>query len=294
MIGRGILRILLLICMSLSYRVFALASTPIAQPNLSKSTKIAPAYFGPNAFQVPDMLDGRTSAHMRISVAADYYSGTLTHRGGDITAGMSCKCIIPLFSSRVNFVTWMPVAEYYYVNEEVNAIRRIPHEGTLSGWDSGDVYLSTDIQLFTQKLHGADMVVRAALKSASANTFAKARYYDAPGYFFDAAIGRDFILYGNSKVRIAASSGFLCWQTDVGRQNDAVMYGLQATWQCRKLHISTTWSGYKGWEGDGDRPMIAKALLSYRLKALSIEAYYKMGLKDWPFRQMSLGTTYTF
>ena len=294
MAGRSIYKILLLACMGLSYGMQTLANTPIIQPNLSASTKIAPAYFGPNAFQVPDMLDGRTTTHMSINVAADYYSGTLTHRGGDVTSGISCKCIIPLFSPKVNFVAWMPIAEYYYVNEEVNAIRRIPHKGSLSGWDSGDVYFSTDIQLFVQQLHGADMVVRAALKSASANTYAKARYYDAPGYFFDAAIGRNFSLNDKSKVRIAMSSGFLCWQTDVGRQNDAVMYGLQAAWQHEKLQVKATWGGYMGWEGDGDRPMIAKVLLSYTLKALSIDAYYKIGINDWPFRQMSLATTYTF
>ena len=274
------------------YSIPTWAETPIIVPNLSTSTKISPAYFGPNAFQVPDMLDGRTAARMSMRVAADYYSGTLTYPGGDITAGMSCKCVLPLFTPRANLVVWMPVFEYYYVNEEVNAIRRVPDEGPIKGWDSGDVYISTDIQLFTQQLHGADLAVRAALKSASGNTYSKARYYDAPGYFFDASIGRDFTMYHNSKVRLAASTGFLCWQTDVGRQNDAVMYGLQAAWQYGKWDVKTSWSGYAGWEADGDRPMIIKALLSYNLKSLSIDAYYKMGLKDWPFRQVSLGVTY--
>ena len=107
------------------------AGTPIIQPNLSMKTKIAPAYFGPNAFQVPDMLDGRTSANLNVHISADYYSGTLTRIGGDVTAGMSAKCVFPLFSPRVNLVLWMPVFEYYHVNEEVNRIRRVPYEGCL-------------------------------------------------------------------------------------------------------------------------------------------------------------------
>lgn len=287
-------RLLLFVGVVLSCRVVALADTPIAQPNLAMKTKIAPAYFGPNAFQVPEMLDGRTSSHASLTMAADYFSGTLTRLGGDVTAGMSLKCVIPLFSSRANVVVWMPAFEYYYVNEEVNNIRRVPYEGILKGWDSGDVYISTDVQLFTQQLHGADVAIRAALKSASGNTYAKARYYDAPGYFFDIAIGREMTMYHNSKVRISASGGFLCWQTDVGRQNDAVMYGVQAAWNCRKLYVKTTWNGYAGWEKDGDRPMVVKAQLSYKLRSISIDTYYKMGLVDWPFRQLSLGATLDF
>lgn len=188
----------------------------------------------------------------------------------------------------------MPVMEYYYTNEEVNKIRRVPYEGALKGWDFGDVYISTDIQLFTQQLHGADIALRAAIKSASGNTYSKARYYDAPGYFFDVAIGRDLTMPHGSVVRIAASSGFLCWQTDIGRQNDAIMYGLLVAWRCGNLDFQTTWGGYMGWEADGDRPMVLKAATSYRLNSLSLNAYYKVGLADWPFRQTSLGITYTF
>lgn len=270
------------------------ANTPIIQPNLSMKTKIAPAYFGPNAFQVPDMLDGRTSACMRIDLSADYYSGTLTTLGEDITAGMSAKCIIPLFSSRANLVLWMPVFEYYYVNSEVNEIRRVPYDGALEGWDSGDVYVSTDIQLFTQRLHGADIALRAALKSASGNTYSKARYYDAPGYFFDVAIGRDLIAYDKTVFRIAASGGFLCWQTDVGRQNDAVMYGIQVANSHKSWSFKTTFGGYVGWERDGDQPMIVATVLSYKFKHISVNACYKVGIMDWPFHQASIGMTYCY
>lgn len=270
------------------------ASTPIIQPNLSMKTKIAPAYFGPNAFPVPDMLDGRISSKMQVGLSADYYSGTLTHAGGDVTAAMSAKCIIPLFTQRVNLVLWMPVAEYYYTNSEVNEIRRVPYAYDIEGWVSGDVYISTDIQLFTQRLHGADIALRTALKTASGNAYSIARYYDAPGYFLDAAIGRDFAVSKNNVLRIAASGGFLCWQTDVGRQNDAVMYGVNASWNHNRWLFDTTFSGYTGWERDGDCPMIIKMMLSYQLAHLLLNAYYKAGLADWPFRQTSIGITYCY
>ena len=287
-------RIISLVFMLLLYSIGGLAGTPIIQPNLSVKTQIAPAYFGPNAFPVPDMLDGRTSSVMRVAVSADCYMGTLVPAGDDITAGMSAKCVFPLFSPRANLVLWMPVFEYYYTSAEVNAIRRVPHAGALRGWDSGDVYVSTDMQLFVQQYHGVDIALRAALKSASGNTYAKARYYDAPGYFFDVAIGREWTLAHGTVVRVATSGGFLCWQTDIGRQNDAVMYGLLLAWRCGPIDFTTTWSGYAGWEHDGDCPMVLKAAASYRLSSLSIDACCKMGLADWPFRQVSLGCTYMF
>ena len=294
MIGNKGYRKGLLIILTLAYLPNLWANTPIIQPNLSTKTKIAPAYFGPNAFQVPDMLDGRTSANMELSLSADYYSGTLTTWGGDITAGLSAKCIIPLFSSRANLVLWMPVLEYYHTNREVNEIRRIPNAEELDGWDSGDVYVSTDIQMFTQELHGVDIALRAAMKTASGNTYSKARYYDAPGYFFDVAIGRDFATYTNNLLRIAASGGFLCWQTDIGRQNDAVMYGIQASWTHNRLTFNTTFGGYAGWEHDGDCPMIIKTMLSYQFEHLSVNAFYKAGIMDWPFHQMNIGITYRY
>lgn len=287
-------RIFSFLSLVLFCRVYGLANTPLLQPNLSMKTKIAPAYFGPNAFQVPDMLDGRVSATMRVSVAADCYLGTLVPCGEDITAGLSAKMVFPLFTPRANLVLWMPVVEYYYASAEVNEIRRVPYEGASRGWDSGDVYVSTDMQLFTQQKHGVDIVLRAALKSASGNTYSKARYYDAPGYFFDVAIGREWTMAQGTVVRVAASGGFLCWQTDLGRQNDAAMYGLLLAWRSGQLDFKATWSGYAGWEHDGDCPMVVGAKVSYRLRSLSIDACYKKGLVDWPFQQVSLGATYAF
>ena len=42
---------------------------PIVSPYLGVPTGITPAYFGPNAFPVPDMLDGRVQNHLRVEIA---------------------------------------------------------------------------------------------------------------------------------------------------------------------------------------------------------------------------------
>jgi hypothetical protein len=132
------------------------------------------------------------------------------------------------------------------------------------------------------------------LKSASGNSFGTARVYDAPGYFFDVAVGRDIIKSSDSKIvfRTALSAGFLCWQTGNGRQNDAVMYGVSASLKTGPVKAEVNYGGYVGWESKGDRPMTLKTKLSWSLGRFSINAMYQVGFVDWPFHQVRLGAAY--
>ena len=88
-----------LILIALSICVISNAQTNIEQPNLGVPTKIAPAYFGPNAFPVPDMLDGRTSSELKLELYGDCFLGTTTGRvADDITGDLFAKLTIPLFT----------------------------------------------------------------------------------------------------------------------------------------------------------------------------------------------------
>ena len=271
------------------------AQTDVVQPNLSIPTKIAPAYFGPNAFPVPDMLDGRTSSKLKLELYGDCFLGTTTGNvSDDITGDLFAKLTIPLFTPKVNLTVWMPIFEYFYTSAEVNELRRLHHSGDLKGVDSGDLYVSADIRILSQERHHIDITARAVLKTASANQFAKGRCYDAPGYFFDAAFGRGFQFGANSNLRVALSGGFLCWQTDNGRQNDAVMYGALIAYSFKNFTIDTCFGGYAGWENDGDRPMSLKTNISYRIGNLSLRVGHQMGFRDWRYHQIRVGATYSF
>ena len=289
-------RLLTILCLLLSG--VAVAQTEIERPNLGEPSKIAPAYFGPNAFPVPDMLDGRTSSELKLELYGDCFLGTTTGRvADDITGDLFAKLTIPLFTPKANLTVWMPIFEYFHTSAELNALRRLPEpydKMTLQGMDSGDVYVSADIRILSQEKHHLDMAARAVLKTASANEFAKGRCYDAPGYFFDVALGRGFELDTNSNLRVAASTGFLCWQTDNGRQNDAVMYGVMLAYRYRNFTIDTCFGGYAGWERDGDRPMTLKTNLSYRIGDLSLRVGHQVGFMDWPYHQIRVGASYNF
>ena len=271
------------------------AQTSLDISSLAVPSKIAPEYFGPNAFPVPEMSDGRTSARWKAEVYADHFFSTRYDWNEDYTTDIFARLTVPLFSPRANLVIWGPLYEFFHSGSEVNAYRRLSFKDDVDYHTSGDLYVSADIQTLVQDKHGLDMTIRAVLKTASGDRYEYARYYDSPGYFFDATFGRGFLLAdGGLALRLALSGGFLCWQTDNGRQNDAVMYGALASLTAGQFSLRTQFGGYVGWEQDGDAPATLRADAAWAFGDLSINAGYQVGFSHWPFHQLRFGLIYSF
>lgn len=284
---------LLFFCLSLP--LSALGQTSLDISDLSVPTLIAPEYFGPNAFPVPEMSDGRTSARWKAEVYADHFFSTRYDWKEDYTTDIFARLTVPLFSPRANLVIWGPLYEFFHSGSKVNAYRRLSFKDDVDYHTSGDLYVSVDFQTLLQEKHGVDMTVRAVLKTASGDRYEYARYYDSPGYFFDAAFGRGFsVADGDVVMRVALSGGFLCWQTDNGRQNDAVMYGALFSLACGPFTFRTQYGGYVGWEAMGDAPMTLRADLGWAFGDFSLNAGYQVGFNHWPFHQFRLGVSYSF
>ena len=265
---RNLLTALLLVCSSVLY-----AFTP---------TGIAPAFFGPNALPIPDMTDGLTYDSLRIELAADGYFGK---EKNNRTADLFARVHVPLFTRWANLSIWMPVYEWY--SQE---------DGTGSG--AGDVYISTDIQVLHHSWfapHKAkyipQMTIRVGVKTASGEQFQRHRHFDSPGYFFDTSIGQSIDLHPVT-LRFAGSIGFLCWQTTEARQNDAVMYGLQAQVRHPYASLQCTWGGYVGWEKKGDAPMSIKIRAAGHIHGFEPFVQYQYGIQDYPFHQIRIGLAY--
>lgn len=265
------------------------AATPIRVPDLGEKTMVAPRWFGPNAFPVPEITDGRVRDRLTVELAGDYYRGHLTD-GRDDTYDLFLRAYIPLFSDRVNLSLWMPVVERWSFDRSVWEARRILSDPDLDpGYGSGDVYVGLDIQLLTETVRRPAVLVRSVLKTASANCFGYARDYDSPGYFFDITAGK-----GWGRFRASATTGFLCWQTGTGRQNDAVQYGLGAFYDGEVVNLSAQWGGYIGWERCGDAPMTVRARIGFDLGRLEPFLQAQLGLRDYPFTQVRLGCAWHF
>jgi len=284
-----LIRLIILVVGPLSFVLCPLrAEVPIAKPDLSKPTGIAPAYFGPNALPIIDMLDGSTSSQLRLELACEGYfnvQGTKDNVQRNNTVDIFARVCVPLFTRWANLTVWMPVYGWYK-----------QYDGTGSG--AGDVYISTDVQV----LHGEwfrsqnakyipQMTVRLGMKTASGEQFERRRHFDCPGYFFDLSIGEPIPLE-HLTLRFAGSVGFLCWQTDNARQNDAVMYGLQAQLRHEYASLQATWGGYVGWERHGDAPMSLKVRAAGHVKGFEPYVQYQWGIQDYPFHQIRVGMVY--
>ncbi len=280
---------LLILSVALLSGIGLRAETPVLKPILSERSGIAPRWFGPNAFPIPEMSDGRVRDRLTLELAGDYYKGWLTE-GRDDTYDLFLRAYIPLFSDRVNLTLWMPVMEFWRYDASVREARRIlsnPSEDP--GHDSGDVYVSVDIQLVSETQRRPSVMIRSVLKTASANCFGYARAYDSPGYFFDATVGK-----GWGPFRLAATTGFLCWQTGTGRQNDAVQYGLGAFYDGPVVNFAAQWGGYVGWERYGDAPMSLRLRLGFEAGRFEPYFQFQQGLHDYPFTQLRLGCAWQF
>ena len=260
--------------------IFILASSSLAYA--FTPTGVAPAFFGPNALPVPQMLDGLTSDELRVELATDGYLGYDNSWTADVFARISA----PLFTRWANLSVWMPVYEWYSQEDG-------------SGSGAGDVYISTDLQVLhnswfkKNRQYIPQMTLRLGMKTASGEQFNRRRHYDCPGYFFDLAIGQSISLK-QMELRFAGSVGFLCWQTTDARQNDAVMYGLQAKLIHRHFSAQAEWGGYVGWEQYGDAPMVIKLRTAGMINGFEPFLQYQYGIKDYPFHQLRVGLVYYF
>lgn len=278
------------------------AQTPLNKTSQRTVTQISPYYFGPNAFAVPEMLDGRVQTVLRAEVATDYFKGFR----GDRTIDAAFKLNIPLWTDRVNLSVWMPAMEWYRNTDESLAASRVQPEnieGARSGRLAGDVYVSTDMQVLRENGLCPDVVLRAALKTASGFESFNARYYDSPGYFFDITAGKSITIGENEKwahrLRLALTTGFLCWQTDLGRQNDATQWGALLKWENTFFSLSGSVAGYGGWEHNNsggelahDQPAVLRTDLAVHLGKIDIVAAYQYGLRDYPYHLIRAGVAY--
>ena len=279
------LRLLFSLLLLLPLKVWG--QSTLSHTDRTTDTHIAPAYFGPNAFPVPEMLDDAVSRELEVKFRGDWFRGDYGDRTGSLLASLR----MPVFTSRVNLVVWMPVIEGYHLS--TRWVEHAPLEPTVErrGHTIGTMFVSTDILLMRETRRRPAMAIRAALKTAAEDDWTTARYYDCPGYFFDMAFGKDFAVRRGvlKSLRLGISGGFLCWQTDNARQNDATMFAGKLTARFRHVSLSQDVRGYFGWEREGDCPAVAKTTIEGRFGRFTPFAEYQKGLHDYPFQQFSVG-----
>lgn len=266
-------------------------------------TMISPAYFGPFAFPVPDILGGEVSGTLRAEIGADGAIGTIGGKDSkDYTIAPTFKVNIPLWTPRVNLSIWGEIHEFYNDSKKTRAARRVNPKYPLKGGDSGNIYISTDFLVLKEGKYWPSVALRATLQTATGDDYEKARHYDAPGYFFDASAGKTFNLGTAGDLRVSGAFGFVCWQIDRGRQNDAWLLAAKLAYSWKPLTVSAEYGRYSGWgrlDGPdkpkpGDCPKVIKGRLDLHFGRFSPFVAVQYGIKDYPFTRLSAGLAVEF
>ncbi len=280
----------------------------------AQTVKYSAVWFGPNANPVPEFTDAQIPANTTFSIMGDYYFGY-----GDITKNAYIKVEIPLLPQRVSLKVWSTFFEHYQVSSELTTARgmnqvtdRVTNgdkdfeirDGKTYGTANGDVYVQTRILLLDEKKAAPSVIFNATLKTASGTNFPQRRYFDTPGYYFDAEAGKSFYTKSKfiSEIRAVVNAGFMCWETTNSTQDDATMYGGKLLIGNPTWKFENTLSGYWGWIhtnkklnplGDyGDAPLVYATKLTITKKHLDYFAQYQYGIKDFPYQQIRVGISF--
>ena len=272
----------------------------LSRLNLSAQTQTpySTAWFGPNANPLPEFTDATIPAKTTISLMGDYYFGH-----GDHTENGYAKIEFPLIPERVSFKVWSTILEHYQVTDQLSAKRQML-DGNTVGKANGDIYFQTRILLLKEKANAPDIILNTTLKTASGTYQQYRRYFNTPGYYFDAEIGKSFHTKSNliSEIRAVANVGFMCWETErQSTQDDAPMYGGKIIIGNANWKLENTLSGYWGWMHTnvrygadyGDAPLVYSAKVTKLTKNINYFAQYQYGIKDFPYQQLRLGVSFT-
>lgn len=252
---------------------------------------VEPAFYGPNALPVPDMIDGTADKSIRIEAGYDYIAG----HAGDITHNINLYANIPLFTDRVHLRLFVPpVIEFWEHTNSSLSLYNLS-EDSKKGKVGGDIYVATDIHVLKEECHKVNVVATAMIKSASGDGSEHLRYFDVPAYHFYGTVSKTLHLKSSivSGINFAGMIGFSCWQIETHRQNDAILYGLQVSANGEHYNLSVNARGIHGRLHQGDAPSVIKARLDLKLGNWSPFVSYQHGLNDHPFNFYSIGLLYS-
>ena len=254
---------------------------------------ISPAYMGPNALPVPEVKKGILPKSRSLELGIEGHFNK-----GDQTGNLYTELFFPLFSQRVGLgISYVPL-EMYKTDTITRDLRR-SREYDPSGFSLGDVYFSTYIHLVKEKEKIPDVLLSVNLKTASGSKFDGARHTNAPGYYFDLSAGKKFFT-GEQKmryIRMYALVGFYVFQTNLNNnmQNDAFQYGTGLDLNFGRFQLDQQWSGYIGYLGNGDKPMVYRLILTwYSQKTMDLKLRFQQGFFDFPYTTVRLSTVIKF
>jgi len=249
---------------------------------------ISPGFMGPNALPVPKLSSGRITNGFRLE------NGVQAHfSNGDNTQNLYIDANINLMKDRVSFLLYGSPVEHFAMSDSVRDLRML--SGTYfipKGWDVGDLYFGTEIQLWKDETSFADVMFRAVTKTASGGKVDADRVTNTPAYFMDFSLGKNLSVVEGRTIRLNAMLGFYVWQTYIERQDDALLYGLGGDIDFEKYKLSSSLAGYAGYKNNRDQPMVWRLELLKKQKVIDWLFQYQVGLVHWQYSSFKFSVIY--
>lgn len=251
----------------------------------SRYINFSPYYLGPDGLPVPPLATGTIDTTARLMVG-----GELHFSEGDDTQALQSRLSLPFAGDRVALqLEWMPLE--HFAMDTVTRDERHARDRDGEGYSTGDVHLSTLVQVLRERDDRPGLMLRIRLKTASGGNLEAARHTDDPGYGFDLSTGRWFTGSGLlQRWRVQAMAGFLVYQTNRNDyyQNDCVLFGAGAIADLGDWTVEGTVAGYMGYLDRRDRPMVLRASVGTdRPHGTEHRLMLQGPLKDWTYTSIS-------
>ncbi|MCD6178980.1 MAG: hypothetical protein J7K39_03665 [Bacteroidales bacterium] len=254
---------------------------------------MSPAYFGPNAFPIPDINQGLLQSDLQVETAFEGH-----YNSHEQTNNLFTKFFIPLLKGKVGLQLWMVPIEFFS-HDTLIRDERFSRNYEGKGHASGDLYIGTQIQLLKGHPKWPDLLLGINLRTASGNEFGSARFADAPGYYFNLSAGKTYAFKNQhiQSIRVYAMLGFYVWQTNLAdhMQDDAILFGAGFQLHSALFTLSNEIGGFYGYLNNGDRPIVLRSSIqTKRNKKLNLRLRFEHGIQDYNFRSIRLSLIYNF
>jgi len=249
------------------------------------------SYFGPNALPVPELYDGRVPEKNMAEVSVDGFWGF-----GDQTQSLSTRLTYVPKPGRLSISFWGVLLEHYQTTPAVRDERASMIEDGKETFMIGDLYLSTLMSIFKEKKYVPDINLEIVLKTSASQSPYNARYFDTPGYWFDLTAGKSLKFQQSfiQELRFVGTYGFLCYQLNSARQNDAPLYGAKVILSSKKWSFENGIHGYSGWLDKGDKPQVLRSKFDFCQNNFHYFLEFQYALRDYPFHRIQAGVNLSF
>lgn len=267
--------------------------------HISKWLMIAPAKLGPNALPVPRMNYGLLQTQHSLEIGTDAHFMT-----GDKALNTYVNLKWSVAPEKVMIEIWGNPTETFRTSNELRDERQIYYDDTGRITHQGDLWISTNIQLLTNRKNLPDIVLNYSVSTTTGINL-QGRYIDAPISYLYLAFGKSFFMEDSfvDEIRIAGMGGWYIWQTNKVEmaQDEGPLVELGIQIKMKNACLIQEIGGYQGYDaydfigkrGYND-PLIYRSRLEYQLKKVLLKAEYQIGLKDYFYQTTRLSGTVSF